>query len=339
MFPKRLSTNKTAEIGINVVSTIFNDYFGWIFRRTHQEHDFGVDAYIDFVTPDGRVTGQFIAAQIKTGKSYISPVGNMHWYKDTKEHLNYFLNLPTPILLIICDPDTRECYWSLLDKSKVDFGGEGWRYPIPKSQRLCRESMGEITALFGDVADHVSDFEDDVNLLNLIDDESFIQYSVPKEDIEKLELKNLKSFIGRVTRNEKLTLAIQGKLYISTYGYERDHREVHQIQEIRAWAKKARAEIEEWFLCASGESTYSTLVWMATCTCGKRCRLIRNRDGSASYRLDAEAKEVVDFLQECFVGLNKAADKWGWSEKYVYEVSKKISKELCPNIQYPKFRN
>ena len=93
-FPKRPSTDKTAEIGINVVSTIFNDHFGWVFRRTHQEHDFGVDAFIDYVTDTGNVTGKFIAAQIKTGKSYLSSTGNMHWYKDNAINLR---NVAKPI--------------------------------------------------------------------------------------------------------------------------------------------------------------------------------------------------------------------------------------------------
>ena len=69
-FPKRRKTDVTAEIGVNLVSTIVNDDFGWVFRRTHQEHDFGVDGYIDYVDSNGGVTGQFIAVQIKTGNSY-----------------------------------------------------------------------------------------------------------------------------------------------------------------------------------------------------------------------------------------------------------------------------
>ena len=289
-FPKRPTTNITAEIGINLVSTIFNDHFGWIFRRTHQEHDFGIDAYIDYVTPDGRVTGQFIAVQIKTGKSYISKNGSMHWYKDTQEHLNYFLNLPTPVILIICDPETRECYWASLDKDEVDFKDEDWRYPIQKSQRLCIESLDEIRSLFGNIEDHTSDFEQDINLLKAINDDSFIQYSVPKEDIEKLDLDNLKTFIKRITRNEKLTLAVQGKLYISTYGYEQDPREVHQIKEVRCWAEKARTEIKEWYLCANNKPKLSTLLWVAACTCAKQSRPIKKRDGTIKHQIIGDVK-------------------------------------------------
>jgi hypothetical protein len=54
------------------VSTIVNDKVKWIFRRVGLEHDFGADGYIDIVKDDGRVTGQSIAVQIKSGKSFFS---------------------------------------------------------------------------------------------------------------------------------------------------------------------------------------------------------------------------------------------------------------------------
>lgn len=335
-FPQRPSTDKTAEIGINVISTIFNDHFGWVFRRTHQEHDFGVDAYIDYVTDGGNVTGQFIAAQIKTGKSYLSSTGNMHWYKDTKEHLNYFLNLPTRILLIICDPDTRECYWACLDKNKVDFRDGSWRHPVPKSQKLSKEHVETIRALFGNTEDHMTDFEQDINFLKSISDDSFIQYSIPKEDIENCVVNKLRSFIGKITRNEQLTLAVQGKLYISTYGYEHDSREVHQIKEVQHWTKKARKEINEWYLCAGNEPRFSTLLWIATCTCGTKAELIEKPDGTMGYLVESEIETLLEFLNECFIGLNEATDKWGWSEKYNSEISTKIRNELFPNIPHPR---
>lgn len=339
IFPKRPCTDKTAEIGINVVSTLFNDHFGWVFRRTHQEHDFGVDAYIDYVTDDGNVTGKFIAAQIKTGKSYLSPAGNMHWYKDTNEHLNYFLNLPTPILLVICDPDSRECYWSCLDKNKVDFREGSWRHPVPKSQILCKKHKKTIEALFGNIEDHLSDFEQDINLLRLISDRSFIQYSIPKEGIEKRNINNLKSFIERITRNEKLTLAVQAKLYISTYGYEYDHREVYQIKEVRRWARKARQKIREWYLCAGTGLKFSTLAWMAFCTCNIKATLTEEPDGKTGYQIEYETKEFGEFMMECFQGLNEATDKWGWSKKHNYEISRAISNELFPDCTYPKIED
>lgn len=328
-FPKRPNTGRTAEIGINVVSTIFNDDYGWVFRRTHQEHDFGVDGYVDYVSAAGSVTGQFIAVQIKTGKSYLTSSGQMHWYKDSKEHLNYFLNLPTPLLLIICDPDSKECYWSLLEKEKVDFNETGWRHPIPKEKKLDKISMEEIQALFGTIENHVSEFEQDQEMLSNIDEDSFIQYSIPRKDIESQNILSLKKFIARITRNEKLTLAVQGKLYIATYGYEDDPREVFQIPEIRRWALVARKEIKEWYLCA-GEEQYSTLMWITTCTCAANVKKLKRRGGRILVQTNPH--KAVTFLRECFEGLNIATDKWGWSTKYNYGISKKIQKEILPHI-------
>ncbi|WP_020482322.1 DUF4365 domain-containing protein [Methylomonas sp. MK1] len=237
-FPKRLTTDKISEIGVNLVSTIINDIYGWVFRKTHLEHDYGVDAYIDFVTDDGFVTGKFIAAQIKTGQSYLSKNGNTHWYVDSKEHLNYFLNLPVPILLIVCDPDKKECFWARLDKDHIDFREKNWRHPIPKNQRLSSTYKDSIIKIFGKIEDHISDFERDNELMEMTSNDSFIQYCIPKYDIEKRNIRNLRDFISRITRNEKLTLAVQGRLYICTYGYEDDIREVHQIKEVRRWVKK-----------------------------------------------------------------------------------------------------
>ncbi len=337
--PKRLKTDITAEIGVNIVSTIFNDQFGWVFRRTHQEHDFGVDGYIDYVTPTGDVTGQFIAVQIKTGKSYLSNKGSHYWYKDTKEHLNYFLNLPTPVLLIICDPEKGICYWGKLDKNIIDFSDNGWKQPIPKEQILNVNHLGEITNLFGIIEDHVSEFEQDQSFLQSIEEDSFIQYSIPKDDIKKGNVKNLKSFLERITRNEKLTLAVQGKLYIASYGYENDTREVHQIKEIRKWAEKARKEIIVWYLCATNESRLSTLIWIAACTSGVKSNLEVAPDGRKVWEVENDIVKLIEFVQECFHGLNEASEKWGWSEKYNYEISKKIHQELVPTVPFPSLKN
>lgn len=333
VFPKRLKTDKTAEIGVNVVSTIFNDDFGWVFRRTHQEHDFGVDAYIDFVTDDGRITGQSIAAQIKTGETYLSRTGAMHWYKDTKEHLNYFLNLPTPILLIICDPIARVCFWARLEKGKVDFRGESWAHPISKDQKLCKESMAEIRSLFGRIVDHVSEFEDDQRLLKFISDDSFIMYCVPRSDVEPCSTKNLTAFIQRITRNEKLTLTVQGKLYISVHGYESDARELYQIEAVRRWAKKARGEIKQWYLCTSKNPRFSTLVWMAACTCSIKSEIVTEPgDKAGPLKITFKADELLELIKECWFGLNEESEKWGWTEKYNEEVTEKIIHEFFPTI-------
>jgi hypothetical protein len=339
-FPTRANSSNTAEVGINCASTIFNDTFGWIFRRTHQEHDFGVDAYIDYVSRSNAVTGRTIAAQIKTGASYLSTRGSMHWYKDTKEHLNYFLNLQIPVILIVCDPATRICYWAALEKDKVDFQDNGWRYPIPKMQTLDLKNFESIEHLFEEARDHVSEFEVEHQMLGDIGDDYFIHYSVPRSAIESQDVTQLKKFIDRISNSERLALSVQGKIYLATYGYETDPREVHEIDEVRKWARQARTEIKSWYLFAKTKDWMpSTLLWIATCTCHIfSSKLKLRRDGRASYQLTGKPEELMNFRKECFIGLNVDSDKWGWPMKYNYDVSKAIHHDLFPKVPFPPFK-
>jgi len=64
-FPKFSHSAKQGELGINLVSRMISDNFGWLFKRNHQEHDFGIDGQIEVVTPDGAVTGQMIGVQVR----------------------------------------------------------------------------------------------------------------------------------------------------------------------------------------------------------------------------------------------------------------------------------
>jgi len=259
----------------------------------------------------------------------------MHWYSDTNAHLNYFLNLPTPILLVICDPDSKECYWSELKKDHIDYKVNNWRFPIPKSQKLCRSSIPALEEIFGTPENHLSEFEQDNELLHLVESGSYIQYCVPRKDIESRNLDNLKSFLKRITRNEKLTLAVQGSLHISTYGYEGDHREVYQIKAIRKWAKKARKKVDSWYLCASGGAIPSTLTWLAACTCNIDSKPKVLTDGRPGYEISGLPKEWGEFVEECFAGLNKATDKWDWPISKNYEISKLIFQEVFPDVPFP----
>lgn len=334
-FPTRRHSDVVAEVGVNIVSTIVNDELGWIFRRNHQEHDFGVDGYIDYVNDDGGVTGKFLAIQIKTGGSYLNKSGTVHWYSDTKEHLNYFLNLPVPIILAVCDPDSNRCYWAQLRKEDVDFRGDTWRFPIPKSQILSKRSADKIKKILGPEDDHLAEFEEDRNFTSLVESSSFIQYCVPREDVENRNISNLKTFLARITRNEKLVLAVQGKLYISTYGYESDAREVFQIKDVRKWARKARKKLNYWYLCANKGDIPSTLTWVAAATSNVDAELVLGPDGTPVYRISGSPKEIWEFEKECFHGLNEATDRWGWSVRRNYEISKLIHDELLPDLPFP----
>jgi len=111
-FPTYLKSNNTGEIGINIVSKIVNDDMKFIFKRNGADYDFGIDAYIELVTESGDVTGQVIAAQIKCGESFFkTKTQTGYTFYGENKHFNYYCNAPFPIVIIICNPDSRECFW------------------------------------------------------------------------------------------------------------------------------------------------------------------------------------------------------------------------------------
>jgi len=115
-FPKYNSSRLTGDKGITLVSKIIEDKFNWIFRAIPQEHDFGIDGYIDIVNNESYVTGKSIAIQIKTGPSYFKKKTSYGWeFQGETKHLNYYLNHTSPIVLIIVNLENQQAYWVLFD--------------------------------------------------------------------------------------------------------------------------------------------------------------------------------------------------------------------------------
>src|SRR5450631_2522034 len=61
---------KLGDVSIGIVSRRVSEEFGWLFKRNHQEHDFGIDGQIEVVTDAGSVNGQMLACQMKCGISF-----------------------------------------------------------------------------------------------------------------------------------------------------------------------------------------------------------------------------------------------------------------------------
>ena|SRR5665213_2531897 len=78
-FPTYNSQRKTGDRGVTFVKSIIENQFGWIFRPTHLEDDFGLDGYFDIIGVDNSVTGKYLGVQIKTGHSYFSKKTSFGW--------------------------------------------------------------------------------------------------------------------------------------------------------------------------------------------------------------------------------------------------------------------
>jgi hypothetical protein len=106
--PKYLKTNSTSKAGINYVRTIVESY-NCIFQKIDQENDLGIDALIEVVKNE-RPTGNFIASQIKSGKSYYDKKSNLCKFP-IGDHREYWSNYSLPVYGIVYIPEFESAYW------------------------------------------------------------------------------------------------------------------------------------------------------------------------------------------------------------------------------------
>lgn len=173
-FPQYANTAKLGELGVNIVSRVISDTFGWLFKRNHQEHDFGIDGQVELVTEDGAVTGQMLAIQIKCGKSFIAEKNKWGFiYRGEKKHFNYLVNYPIPVVVCLCDPDTFECYWVHFRPELTEPTESGWKITVPFENKL-RESKELLNALVEPVRDGFAELEAYWELNKMIAESSIV---------------------------------------------------------------------------------------------------------------------------------------------------------------------
>src|SRR5437016_1369838 len=136
-FPHFSDSAKQGELGVNLVSRVVSDKFGWLFKRNHQEHDFGVDAQIEIVTKRGDVTGQMIGVQIKCGKTFLEEQNKWGYvYRGELKHFNYLVNYPLPVVIVLCDPASQNCYWVHFQAERTQSTKSGWKITVPFDNTL-----------------------------------------------------------------------------------------------------------------------------------------------------------------------------------------------------------
>lgn len=140
-----------------MVSRIVSEEFDWLFKRNHQEHDFGIDGQIEVVTEAGAVTGQMLACQIKCGGSFFKESSRWGYvYRGEEKHFNYLANYPLPIIIVICNPESKEAFWAHFCPTGTEITESGWKLTIPFANKLA-SSKSELQTLLPPVADHLTE--------------------------------------------------------------------------------------------------------------------------------------------------------------------------------------
>ncbi|MDR6919986.1 DUF4365 domain-containing protein [Chryseobacterium sp. 2987] len=96
--------------GVLKVALELNNY-GYIFRET-SNGDIGIDGQIEMANSTGRVIGKIVAAQIKSGDSYLTDKGDHFAFYPTVNHKNYWSLFPLPVILFVYSPNNDKIYFT-----------------------------------------------------------------------------------------------------------------------------------------------------------------------------------------------------------------------------------
>ena len=306
-FPTYSAAARSGDRGVDLVSGIINERFGWLFRRNHQEHDFGVDAQVDVVLEDGAVTGQMLALQIKHGASFFREKNQWGYvFRGEQKHFNYLANYPTPVLIVICHPKSGDCYWVQFDPSATSRAGANWKITIPFGNQLV-DSQKQLVALLPEPADYLAEVEAYWAMNDVLVEHEHFLYIIGRDDVEALDTSDVRDFFDRLRSSPELAAHCQGKVELAFHGFDDDPRELFEIPEMRSFVPVLSVALPELFFFAYTGARASTLKTLAMCLTQVK---VNSRVPNEQNQLAVEVAThpIAAFLERHFPGLNEMTE-------------------------------
>jgi len=309
--------------GVRLVQVIFEQHFGWIVRAVPQEFDFGIDAHTEVVV-DERATGRLLAIQIKCGKSYLRRKSEDGFiYTGASKHLNYYLNQPVPVILVVCDPESGNCWWEHFAGERTSRRSQGWTLTIPYANRLDKHAVARLAELAGSVIDYRPYLEQVWTLNEILAKPggSYVILSVPRELVEAKETEWFLQRVIQLTSVSRIARKMQGKVDLVVEGYESDPRALWDIEEVRRWFAAVDRSRVPWFWLLSTRPAAGGLRTVASCL----CRLERS-----SGLVTANNDDAIQFVFQNFTRLNGMAKRLGLGDEENSRISKEVIDYLSP---------
>lgn len=85
--------------------------YGYVFRET-SNGDIGIDGQIEYISENGKTLGRIVAAQVKSGNSYLHDKGDHYAFYPHEKHRNYWDIFPLPVILFVYYPEDDKIYFT-----------------------------------------------------------------------------------------------------------------------------------------------------------------------------------------------------------------------------------
>jgi hypothetical protein len=282
---------------------------------------------LDVIAPDGAVTGQMLAAQIKYGESYFSKQDKWGFiYRGESKHFNYLANCPAPVLIVICDPDTRNCYWEHFVPSRAELTESGWNLTIPRKNVLAT-SKTALERLLPPARDHLSHAEEESAFMRLISKTTYINFVIERGEVRRKDVSRPRAFFDRLEASRDLAYRAQGTVEFSFDGYDQDERQLYEIAEVRRYVRRLVAALPKLFFFARTTQPAHTLRLFAMCLTTFEHPNGRST-ASVTHQVVFDSRPVGEFMMRMFPGLNKMTEWLEMTEEENKQISAAVTRCL-----------
>lgn len=321
-FPKINLNTLTGEKGTTILKKIIETELGWLYRQNHQENDFGIDGYIDIITEVGQITGKSIAIQLKSGNSYFKEQNEIGIiFKGNKKHLNYYLNLDIPIIIILLDIENQKAFWQVFDATKTEKSGANWKMTIPKANLLTQTSKQRLLKYVSPITDYVSQLENEWKLNEILKKgNNRILFRIPKEEVLENKFEFITDALKRIQNTPELILHLKSRVDISFDEYEDDPRELFEISEVKNWIIKLfkKSNCFPYLFAMDEASGFMKLAFFA------HIPIIRKYTEKGGFMVDYDTVDAQKFIDNLFFKLNEYCEINGLS----LETNKKMTEKI-----------
>lgn len=135
---KAQESDRTERQGLGWV-TVRGEAAGFAVRE-QTSSDYGIDAIAELID-DETATGQLVAIQIKSGRSYLGETKDgCYIYRPDAQHVDYWLGHTLPVIVCLCDPESEIVYWERVAKDTIESTRKGYKLAVPQARQLGKDT-------------------------------------------------------------------------------------------------------------------------------------------------------------------------------------------------------
>jgi hypothetical protein len=151
-------------------------------------------------------------------RSFGNRIDGGYIYRGETKHFNYLANYPLPVILVICDSESREAYWVRFRAVDSQITDAGWKLTIPYGNRLA-SSMGTLQELLPTLGDHFSEMKEYWRVNNMLFAVGAIIFMIDIKEVAAKDISRAADFWRRLCSTKELAAHCKGKVEIGFYGY------------------------------------------------------------------------------------------------------------------------